>query len=150
MLVHQGQLAEAAAVLAQHGAPAQAEHFPLYESVARGALAVACKDAASSEDAPAQLACHRFLLELLQALRRGQAVQDAGFEAMQDAWHAVHFSMLRAKCSHEGWHRMAAQQATALLRYAHLLPADAAYAAAGAIASHAAPGRPACCRGSHA
>ena len=135
MLMRQEQPDEAAGVLARHAAPAQAEHFGLYEAVACAALAAACRDPAHA-DTPAMLACHRFLRELLQALRRRQAVQDAGFQAMQAAWHAVHLSVLHARCIREGWHDMAARQATSMLRHIQLLPADAAYASAGTCRVH--------------
>ena len=137
LLEEQGQPLASAAVLAQQGAPVDELHFPLYISVVRSVLhhldsLQTDHDSAGGLEHAALGACHSFLHDLLKALRRRQAVQGAAFRSLQAAWEAVHFSVLHARCSEQGWHELAAMQATSLLRAAgDLLPADRAYATAG-------------------
>ena len=58
-------------------------------------------------------------------------------QGLRDAWQAVHYSILHSRSIRQGCHGLAAKQATSLLRFCGLVPADWAYAAAGGVADSA-------------
>ncbi len=55
------------------------------------------------------------------------------WQGLRDAWEAVHYSLLHSRSVRKSWHLLAAKQATSLLRFCVFIPADWAYATAGAI-----------------
>ena len=46
-------------------------------------------------------------------------------------WEAAHYCTLKQRCTEAGLHELAAKQATSLLRYIGIIPADKAFYEAG-------------------
>ncbi|CAL8468379.1 g7919 [Coccomyxa elongata] len=128
-LMHQGQPEQAAAVLAHYGGPKAAEHYQLYHSIAEALLHKLLGTTTGKKLGDTALSpCHKFLHGLLVDAKANQIVANQG---LRDAWQAVHYSILHSRSVRQGWHGLAAKQATSLLRFCGLVPADWAYATAG-------------------
>ncbi|BDA43674.1 Intraflagellar transport protein 172 homolog [Coccomyxa sp. Obi] len=131
-LMHQEQSEQAAAVLAHYGAPKAAEHYQLYHSIAEALLHKLLGTATGKNLGETALSpCHKFLHDLLVDAKANQTTFPVAKQGLRDAWQAVHYSILHSRSVRQGWHGLAAKQATSLLRFCGLVPADWAYATAG-------------------
>lgn len=141
-LAGDGKSAQAAAVLANHGAQLAAAFFPTYVKISMVCFfgwSAKCvpmcpflpqdllASSLASRDRVAEVHCRDFLAALCQAMEvsgppdRATASQQ---QSLRMAWLAVHFTVALEASREAGWVDHAASQALALLRYQPLMPMD--------------------------
>lgn len=96
-------------------------------ATATAATATAAADTATAATATALL---------LPLLLQPSPVKNACYVAQElvSWWEAAHYSVLQRRCAEAGMHDLAAKQASSLLRYIGVIPADKAFYEAGDFA----------------
>lgn len=127
MKFKQREFAEAALVLAKHGVQPDPNEFDLYRGIALHVLGFNHKE--RNEDA--ERAVRDFLHELVVLLEEGGVGTKSDLEDFNKLFWSSHYLYMSSRCQAAGLMELAAKQATALLRYIGIIPADKAFFLAG-------------------
>ncbi|CAD7702008.1 unnamed protein product [Ostreobium quekettii] len=118
--VRQGEFCEAASILATRGTDADPSNLDLYCHIARQVLELPQAQRSDVGERGIALVMRRLLEEVRNS---GSASTAAEAELTRLSWAAHYLSMVNVSIE-EGWEEMAAKQATSLLRYIDVVPAD--------------------------
>lgn len=135
-LVNEFKYKEALAVLAQRGVTHDTPvNFGLYKRIAQEILAdenaPEIQERTTGEPKPELEQLKQMLYNLLTGLRSSGAADNPVTQEFETLSTAAHLMALKEKCQAEKLHKLAAKQATSLLRYVNVIPIDRAFYEAG-------------------